>query len=226
MSLAPVPTPSSLLQQLFPDTVVTRKLRTPADVRLLHPEEEPFVARAVEKRRAEFATGRHCARHALAALGLPETALPVGEKRAPVWPAAAVGSITHADEYVAAVVALRRDAATLGVDIEARGRVEPRLWSHLFTQTEQSWLRRQAGDQRDTLATVMFSAKESFYKCQFQLTHAWVGFLDAEVRLEDDRFELELLTPPDALTGWTPTWRGRFSFDDRFVATGMILATP
>ena len=47
----------------------------------LHPEEEQYVLKAVATRRAEFATGRYCAREILAKLGYAEIAIPVGPKR-------------------------------------------------------------------------------------------------------------------------------------------------
>ena len=34
--------------------------------------------------------------------------------------------------------------------------------------------------------TLFFSAKETFYKCQYPLTHRWVGFQDVEIQRRDD----------------------------------------
>ena len=65
---------------------------------------EPLRA-AAPKRQREFLAGRHCAAHALRTAGLPET---VGlQDRAPIWPKGAVGSISHSDARVVAVVSKR-----------------------------------------------------------------------------------------------------------------------
>lgn len=76
------------------------------------PSEEALVARAVDKRRREFATGRDCARRALSQLGWDEVPILAGPKREPLWPAGIVGSITHCPGYCAAIVA--RSTSLLG----------------------------------------------------------------------------------------------------------------
>src|SRR5437868_12446432 len=85
---------------------------------VLFPEEEPAVAKAVDKRRREFTTVRWCAREALAGLGMPPVPIMRGEKGAPRWPDGVVGSMTHCDGYRAAAVAKARDIAALGIDAE------------------------------------------------------------------------------------------------------------
>ena len=71
----------------------------------LFPAEEALLARAVQKRRREFATGRHCARSALGALGVGPAPILPGQAGAPQWPSGIVGSITHCAGYRAAAVA-------------------------------------------------------------------------------------------------------------------------
>ena len=59
-----------LLRQIAPAAVrCTEVFADPPDAALF-PEEEAYVARAVEKRRREFTTGRWCARAALQQLGI------------------------------------------------------------------------------------------------------------------------------------------------------------
>src|SRR5690242_5958922 len=84
----------------------------------LFAEEAAAVAGAVAARRAEFAAGRSAARRALAELGIGPVALPVGERRMPVWPTGIVGSITHCVGLAAAAVAWADDLAALGIDVE------------------------------------------------------------------------------------------------------------
>ena len=80
----------------------------------LFPQEWAAIARATESRRREFATGRACARAAMARLGLPAVAVLPGPRGAPQWPEGVAGSITHCAGYRAAAVALTRDVVSLG----------------------------------------------------------------------------------------------------------------
>lgn len=81
--------------------------------------EAAVVARAVPKRRQEFATVRACARTALERIGGPRVPLLPGERGAPGWPPGFIGSMTHCTGYRAAVVAAAgRGLASLGVDAE------------------------------------------------------------------------------------------------------------
>lgn len=56
--------------------------------------ERALVARAVPKRRDEYAAGRNCARAALARLGVHDFALLAGSAREPIWPEGVIGSMT------------------------------------------------------------------------------------------------------------------------------------
>ena len=83
----------------------------------LHPEEEQYVLNAVTARRAEFATGRFCARKILAKLGYAEIAIPVGPKREPLWPKNISGSISHDRGIAVAVISADQNISGLGIDL-------------------------------------------------------------------------------------------------------------
>jgi 4'-phosphopantetheinyl transferase EntD len=107
-----------MIEEILPATVAsTEMFEDPPDVRLF-PEEEAVLARAVGKRRREFATARACARDALARLGLPPAPILPGERGAPRWPQGITGSITHCAGYRAAAVAWASSILTIGVDAE------------------------------------------------------------------------------------------------------------
>ncbi|KOG87977.1 hypothetical protein ADK38_22405, partial [Streptomyces varsoviensis] len=73
----------ALLAEVLPAAAETAEtFEDPADARLF-PEEEALIAKAVDKRRREFTTARHCARQALARLGLPPAPLVHRERGAP-----------------------------------------------------------------------------------------------------------------------------------------------
>ncbi|WP_053744796.1 hypothetical protein [Streptomyces sp. NRRL WC-3618] len=67
----PDPSPAALLARIVPEDVVCYELLGDPDGIVLHPDEQALIARSVESRRREFATGRHCAHRALEDLGHP-----------------------------------------------------------------------------------------------------------------------------------------------------------
>jgi 4'-phosphopantetheinyl transferase EntD len=181
---APNPaTLSTVLSELFPPGVAAVEMRAEGDPSLLHREEAVSVAKAVPKRVGEFAAGRLCARRALAQFGISDFVLKMAPDRVPVWPASMVGSITHTRGFCAAVVAERRRFSSLGIDVEAAGGVKRELWRHICVPAESAWLESLPEAVRDSAATLVFSAKEAFYKCQYPVTGERMHFADLCVTL-------------------------------------------
>src|SRR5216683_8440334 len=172
---------SPRLGSLFPPGAVAADLRGPGDLKLLLPAEAKYVGRAVPKRVQEFAAGRLCARRALAEFGIVDFPVRVADDRQPIWPDSFVGSITHTEGYGAAVVAERRRIRALGLDSEIVGQVKAPLWAAICTTSEIAWLRSLHPSEQAPAATLIFSAKEAFYKCQYPLARERLGFLDAVV---------------------------------------------
>jgi 4'-phosphopantetheinyl transferase EntD len=146
-------------------------------------EEEAAAARAMaESRRREFASGRECARRALAGLGLPAVPLPRGEKGAPAWPDGVVGSITHCAGYRACAVASAERMLTVGIDAEPHEPLPPEVVEMIALPTERKALAAlPSGVHWDR---VLFSAKESIYKAWFPLARRWLGFTEAAVSID------------------------------------------
>jgi 4'-phosphopantetheinyl transferase EntD len=139
------------------------------------PEEAVAVANAVAARRADFAAGRAAARRALAKLGHAAVAIPVGERRAPVFPPGISGSIAHGGGV--AIAAVSRDLAALGVDIEPARPLPPEVRDLVITTNDR------LGDAPDVVA---FSAKESVYKA-LQPTRGWLlEFADVTLDVRAD----------------------------------------
>ena len=145
------------------------------------PVEFEQVAHAIEKRQREFLQTRNLARELMSLLGVPAQPILAGPDRAPRWPTGLVGSLTHNDTHGAVALARSGTLHSVGLDIESRGRIEDRLWDHLFTHNEKLALRALPAEQIQHEATAIFSIKEAFYKFQFPLTKSWVGFQDVEV---------------------------------------------
>ncbi|MDI5966418.1 4'-phosphopantetheinyl transferase family protein [Streptantibioticus silvisoli] len=110
-----------MIEELLPGKISVAEVFGELPDAVLFPEEEAFIARAVESRRREFATVRACARRALAGLGVaPAPILPDG-RGAPGWPAGVVGSMTHCRGYRASAVSTADDLVSLGIDAEPAG---------------------------------------------------------------------------------------------------------
>lgn len=203
-----------MIEKILPARVACADAFTdPPDV-VLFPEEEALLARAVDRRRREFATARDCARRALAGLGVAPAPILRGDRGAPQWPPGIVGSITHCAGYRAAAVARAGDFLTVGLDAEPDDALPDGVLDLVSLPDERARLRDLAaaapGTRWDRL---LFSAKESVYKAWFPLAGRWLGFEDADITINpaDGTFEARLLVSATAagglpLRGFTGSW--------------------
>jgi 4'-phosphopantetheinyl transferase EntD len=177
------------LEALFPASVAlsvaSAEAWAEASDEALYPEEAAHIARAVAKRKHEFTAGRSCARRALAALGLPAVALPPNEDRSVRWPDAVWGSITHTEGLCAAVAVRREQLRGVGIDAELRGRVTQKLWGQIASEREVAWFSAAPSAlEAAERATLLFSAKEAFYKAQYCVSRTYVGFHEVELEFD------------------------------------------
>lgn len=189
----------------------------------LLPEEQQFLSKAAPKRVHEFAGGRACARAGLRQLGYGVVALPIGADRAPVWPAGTTGSITHTDGYCAAVVARCAQIRALGLDAEPAGSVRPDVWRRICTPDELEGLRAQSDQDALRSATLIFSAKEAFYKCQHTLTGQWLNFADISIDIEAKFFTVRPNQSLQIANRSPGPWRGCYHYEAGFVITGLCI---
>lgn len=215
---------SPFLCSLFDDRVIARIHSGTPSMGALYPEEARLVASAVAVRQAHFTAGRLSARAALEALGIQNAPILSDVARAPVWPEGVVGSITHTDGFCGAVVALRTQYRGIGIDAEVRGRVDEEIWEQVLTPTELHRLRAQPAARHKELATIIFCAKEAFYKCQYQVTTSWLGFEGAEVSLSAGRFVLRLLDNVGNLRAGQE-FSGRFALLPTIVVAGIAMTS-
>ena len=176
----------------------------------------------------EFAAGRACARLLLREFGIHNFAVQVGEQRQPLWPSMLVGSISHTTGFCAAVVAPRETLRAVGIDTEIAGSVKPNLWRSICTPEESAWLRSLPESEQLAAATLIFSAKEAFYKCQFVLTQEILGFHDVSVQLPawgtERGFFTVFANRSIALSSKaTLPLQGRYLFHGPFITSGIAL---
>ena len=208
---------------LFAPGAVAFETRDTFDANTLLPQEQQFLARAVPKRVHEFAGGRACARAALAQLGFNGIALPVGAARAPVWPPGITGSITHTGGFCAAVVATTTRLRALGLDVEVADSVKPHLWPRICGPEELATLQSTDPQGAIAAATLLFSAKEAFYKCQHFLTGQWLGFCDVSISVEADEFTVRPTRTLEISQHSPGPWQGRYRREAGMVMTGVCI---
>ena len=179
----------------------------------LFPDESNIVANAVEKRQLEFAKGRQCARAALRRLGVSDRPLLVGSQREPLWPPGVTGSISHTVGLCAAAVGWETRHRGIGIDVEQAEALQPQVAERVASRHEMAAL---PSLPPLLVARLVFSAKESFYKCQFYQTRRWLDFFDVTITLQaNGAFEARLLVDAKPLalgSCFQGTWRQRHGF--------------
>jgi 4'-phosphopantetheinyl transferase EntD len=207
---------------LLPDCAVVVEASDGDWTAPLLPEEEPIVARAVEKRRREFTAGRTCARRALERLGWPDFPIVTGPRREPLWPPGVIGSITHCPGYCAAVVARRSDLRSVGIDAELSAPLPEGVAAMVCTAGERRWTESLPGDHWTTL---VFSAKESIYKAWYPVTERWLDYLDAELTVDAGRglLSARILVPVEPGLFPRAEMEGRFAVSDERVFTAITV---
>jgi enterobactin synthetase component D / holo-[acyl-carrier protein] synthase len=195
----------------------------------LFPQEELLVVKAVDKRRREFATGRRCAREALAALGHPPAPLLRFDRGGPAWPPGVVGSITHCPGYRAAAVAPAARAWSIGIDAEPNEPLPEGVLERVTSPAEREMLAdllaRGATVRWDRL---LFSVKESVYKVCFPLIGQFMEFSAAEVTIDEaGGCTARLTVDGPVIEGWEVTvLNGRWLSAGGLLLSAIALTNP
>ncbi|WP_158075204.1 4'-phosphopantetheinyl transferase family protein [Salinivibrio kushneri] len=155
------------------------------------------IRRAVCKRQAEFLAGRYLAKKVQMSLGVIPIEIAIGDSRAPVWPSAWTGSISHNDSLaICAMTPQSYEHEGVGIDIESVIDVEKatEMEGVVFTEKERG---RLPSDARDIswLMTLLFSAKESIFKALYPQVQCYFDFLDVTfLRMDAQWLYFELNT--------------------------------
>ena len=220
---------SAQLGGLFPPGAVVAELCEPGDPELLLPAEAIQVARAVPKRVREFAAGRLCARRALAEFGIAGFAIGVAADRQPIWPPHMIGSITHTADFAAAAVAERICMPAIGIDSEIVGHVNAEIWPAICIPSETAWIRSLPASEQAAAVTLIFSAKEAFYKCQYPLVAERLNFHDVRVEAAPwgataGAFRIHPMRRLSLAAQFSLPVEGRYRFHAEFVTAGVGLS--
>ncbi|ROP31335.1 4'-phosphopantetheinyl transferase EntD [Couchioplanes caeruleus] len=221
-----------MIEAILPaDVAAVDTFDDPPDAVLL-PGEEQIIGSSVEKRRREFITARHCARLALARIGVPPTPILSGESREPLWPSGVVGAITHCAGYRGVVVAPSSRVTTVGIDAEPNEPLTNGVLEAVALPDERIHV-AELLEARPEIRwdRMLFSAKESVYKSWFPLARRWLDFEDAVVTMRPGSagalagdFEARLLVTGPRVDGKRVTgFTGRWLVDHGLILTAIVV---
>jgi len=187
-------------------------------------EEWALVSNAVSKRQKEFQAGRNCARQALAQLGIKNHPVLSGPRREPIWPEGIVGSITHCKDFCAVALSKKPEHKAIGIDAEEKSPLDINSLDLVCTLAEQTWLNKN-GLNNTFWSKVIFSAKESLFKCYYPLTHEYLDFLEAEftLNLDNNTFSATIPGNPAEPFNKNIPIEGRFLLDEKYIYTSLVL---
>jgi 4'-phosphopantetheinyl transferase EntD len=137
------------------------------------PDERAWVAQAGESRQAEFLTGRFLAHALLAEFALPYQPLLTSDIGSVVWPEGIVGSITHKQSWCICAVAHSDLVSCLGLDLEVCDKISVAAAKRILRVEESAWTQSQSFFTPQNAATLIFSAKEAFFKAHSLQVLEW-----------------------------------------------------
>ncbi|THF48271.1 4'-phosphopantetheinyl transferase family protein [Allorhizobium terrae] len=185
------------------------------------------MGKAVAKRKAEYVAGRLCAMRAIEAqTGQVGVSIATGTSGAPVWPEGLVGSITHTHGFAAAALGDGKLFRGLGIDSEEimTEKVMANVKARICRPDEAYGPQTPMTEQVYT--TMIFSAKESLFKCLHALVGKMFWFEDARIEIVDHAagiFQAELMTDLTQEFCRSVKLTGHFRVSAGLVHTGISL---
>lgn len=173
-----------LSQSIFPPDVILITASAEMWETPVLEAEERLIDGACNKRRREFRAGRHCAHRALNRLGMPDQPILRYQDGSPIWPDGYLGSITHCRDLCLAACARHDPIRGIGLDVEPLEPLKPGLASKIQIAKETACLRTPGAKLPDRL---VFSAKESLYKCFYPIVKRFFGFHSVEIMIDMER---------------------------------------
>ena len=191
--------------------------------------EEESIAESFDspKRKAEFIMGRTVAHLALKKFNL-ET-IPIlknFETREPCWPKSIFGSITHSGNLAAAAAGLNEDISGIGIDLEdLSNKINLKISRHICVDDELKWLEKFSPEQANFNLRIIFSAKESIFKCFFPISRKYLHYKDAYVTINEKKSEFSFIlsTACSNITDVGYRNQGHFSVKDNFLLTSIYI---
>ena len=213
----------------FPEFISFYCGQNPADqdFRLLPEEQAIAESFGSQKRRAEFTMGRIYAHGALSRFGLEsKPILRNPETREPCWPDSVWGSITHSTGFAAVAVGLKKEIKGVGIDLESFSRsVDFKIRRHVCVDSELEWLESLPTKQANRALRIIFSAKESIFKCIYPGTKTYLSFKDAAVSVNETEknFSFIIFKSFPGIIQHNFLHHGRYSEMDKMLLTSVYI---
>lgn len=155
------------------------------------------IARAANKRQAEYFAGRWLAARVMEEFGIHNFKLSADTRGCPQWPDGLIGSLSHGDDHVQCCVGERKNFRAIGIDVQApiTQAAAEKLQMRILSSAERDRL-AQSSLALSTGVALCFSAKESLYKAVYPIVRRYFGYRSAELLAIDEtqqtlRFRLE-----------------------------------
>jgi len=183
------------------------------------------LQQAVNKRKLEFLLGRYCASKALSYLKVTAGMLPRNKDRTAEWPKGYIGSISHTEQQAIACAASLTNYTGVGIDIEKVITADfyPALKNYVIMPSELAVINKLTIADKLTLATLLFSAKESLYKLLYKQTQCMLDFSSAVLlELTEKNFSLMLMQTVNDKYKEGDIIHGYYALQDDTVITLMV----
>lgn len=188
------------------------------------------LQKANRKRKVQFCFGRYAAKLALMECGFTEPFEIIKHANgSPLWPDGFNGSLTHSDNFAACVVTKDPEVLALGIDAEPfiADKVLPHIKKIVALQQETDLgISLNTTLSKTQFYTLLFSAKESIFKCLNGITGSFIEFKDLaiiDVSPARGEFTFELMRDISPLWRKNKVITGNYSLDETRVNTRMNL---
>lgn len=175
------------------------------------------------KRKIEYQVGRQCAEAAIKEMTKNKGKiidLKQNKDGSTQWPTGVTGSITHSQNIILAIVASSSIYSGLGIDIEKI--IDPifakKLITRIANKSEQQLLNKNLSIS--TLASIIFSGKETLFKALYPLTHKRFYCRDAEIIAIDHnkkQWQIRLLTTLSTSHNVGQIYHGKYFINQQLV---------
>ena len=187
------------------------------------------LSRSAPARRAEYCAGRYCAMRALGECSQEHAGMiiPSGARGEPLWPPGIVGAITHTRNFASAAVARASQTRGIGLDSEMVREDElGDIAGYIAAPDEIAALVHSTGWSAGAVTQVVFSAKETIFKCLYPEVGRYFDFRDATVEgicVRTMGFSARLLVPLTRHLIAGTRLEGRFERRGDLVSTAIVL---
>ena len=121
---------------------------------------------------------------------------------------------------------MTKDVSGIGIDLESLSRVvDFNIRRHVCVDKEREFLESLPTEQANRYLRIIFSAKESIFKCFFPISQTYLYFQDAEIIIDENNseFSFSLSKACAGITSAGFQHYGRFSIMDNLLLTSIYI---